>query len=857
MHVVDQDDVGRAAAADVGGKAAGLAALGGVDGVRVPDWICVTTAAYRRMLATAPTVRGQIDALAQVDPDGRDALAAQIRRGIETAGVPEDVAADISEAVRRLGAADAYAVRSSATAEDLASASFAGQHDSYLDVVGLPAVLEHISRCWASLFSDRAVAYRSGNGVDHRDVEMAVIVQRMVRPRASGVLFTADPTTGDRTVASVEAVAGLGDALVAGTTDADLYRVRDGAVVEAPAGATSVLTDREVLDLVAVGRRIESDLGSPQDVEWCIDDDGVQIVQSRPITTLFPIPEADDDRHHVYVSVGHGQMMTDPMMPLGISVWQLTSPAPMRVAGGRLFVDVTDRLASPATRGITLETLGRGDPRIRDALEAILARDDATAVDDPAAEAGAGPSVPPGAGVPPEPIATDAAVVAQLIEQNRASVARLQREIRTRSGSAVFELIRSDLDELRALMFDPQAHQAVMAGFEATWWLNDNLGEWLGEQNPADVLSLSAPGNVTAEMGLALLDVADVVRPHAEVVAFLRAVDSDDFLDDLEGVEPGGRRAREAIASYLDAYGVRCVGEIDIARPRWSERPSALLPMLLSNVDSFPPGERRRRVEEGERRARAKEQELLDRLRALPDGAEKAERTERTIRRLRTFVGYREYPKYGIVRRYFAYKEALLAEAERLVLDGVLRAVDDIFMLTFDELHAVVRTGRADHELVARRRDELRSYDRLTPPRVLTSDGEALHGAYRRDDLPSGALPGLAVSAGVAEGRARVVLDIGDAVIEPGDILVTPHTDPSWSPLFVSIAGLVTEVGGLTTHGSVVAREYGVVAVVGVDDATRRIRDGQRIRVDGTNGYVELIDDDRDRPVASTRSAPD
>jgi pyruvate,water dikinase len=194
-----------------------------------------------------------------------------------------------------------------------------------------------------------------------------------------------------------------------------------------------------------------------------------------------------------------------------------------------------------------------------------------------------------------------------------------------------------------------------------------------------------------------------------------------------------------------------------------------------------------------------------------------------------------------MVSRYLVYKRALLEEAERLVHAQVLRDEEDIFYLTFQELHDVARTNRVDDELIRRRKDAFRSYEALTPPRVLTSDGEAVAGAYRRDDLPPGALVGLPVSAGTIEGRARVILDIGDADLQLGDILVTSYTDPSWTPLFVTITGLVTEVGGLMTHGAVIAREYGLPAVVGVEHATRLIRDGQRIRVHGTDGYVEIL----------------
>jgi pyruvate,water dikinase len=345
-------------------------------------------------------------------------------------------------------------------------------------------------------------------------------------------------------------------------------------------------------------------------------------------------------------------------------------------------------------------------------------------------------------------------------------------------------------------------------------------------------------------MGLALQDVADAIRPHPDVVAFLQHVEhdggDDGFLDELARLA-GGREARDAIGAYLDRYGMRCAGEIDITRPRWSERPTTLVPMILGNIKNFEPGAGQRRFAQGRHEAWKKEQELLERLRALPDGEHKAEQTRRRIDRVRTFIGYREYPKYGMVSRYFVYKQALLEEAERLVQAHVLRDKEDIFYLSFQELHDVVRTNQLDDQVIRQRKDAFRSYQALTPPRVLTSDGEAIAGAYRRDDAPAGVLVGLPVSAGTVEGRARVILDMAEADLEPGDILVTAFTDPSWTPLFVAIKGLVTEVGGLMTHGAVIAREYGLPAVVGVEHATRLIRDGQRIRVHGTDGYVEIL----------------
>jgi len=899
--VVGLEAVDRSQIAIVGGKGAHLGELSRIEGVRVPPGFCVTTSAFRRIVQDAPRLGVWLDQLSVLAPEDRDAIAAcsaEMRRILETVAVPDDLAEAIGRAVAQIDERAAYAVRSSATAEDLPTASFAGQQDTYLNVVGIDSILEHVRRCWASLFTERAVTYRLRNGFDQRKITMAVVVQRMVQPEASGILFTADPVTSNRKVASVEASFGLGEALVSGLVDADAYTVREGeiaartigtkrmAIHARPGGGTqqdpvdparqqqAALTEPQVLQLERLGRRIEAHLGCPQDIEWCLVDDRFQIVQSRPITTLFPIPEVSDrttgdretrdretmdratgdhepDDHElndrgsrdgrsperenrVYVSVGHQQMMTDPMKPLGLSVWQLTTARPMAEAAGRLFVDVTEGLASPTTRAGFLDGFARTDPLIGDALRIVVEREGflRSLPDDAAAR--------PMVGSAPVAIETDPAIVTELIEDIQRSVDDLKREIQDRTGADLIDFIPANIEEQRVVLFDPRSLQAVLAGMQAAWWLNDHLAEWLGEKNVADTLTQSVPHNVTSEMGLALLDVADAIRPHPQVVAFLQDVDDDGFLEQLPELE-GGRVARDAIQAFLEQYGMRCVGEIDITRPRWSERPTTLISLILGNVRNFEPGAGPRRFAQGQQEARDKEQEVLERLRAQPDGDQKADETKAMIDRVRTFAGFREHPKYGMVRRSFLYKQALMREAERLVHAGVLQEAEDISFLRYDELREVVRTNQVDAGLIQRRRQAFRSYESLIPPRVLTSDGEAIVGAYRRDDVPSGALVGLAVSAGTVEGRARVIHDLKEADVEAGDILVTAYTDPSWSPLFVAVAGVVTEVGGLMTHGAVIAREYGLPAVVGVEGATRLIRDGQRIRVHGTQGYVEIV----------------
>jgi pyruvate,water dikinase len=860
-YVLYLEEIDKTQVALVGGKGANLGELSRIEGIHVPAGFCVTTDAFCRIMTMVPLIDVRLDRLSRLDPDDRQAirtLSAEVRRSLEGITIPDDLAEAITRPVSRLGGQAAYAVRSSATAEDLPTASFAGQQDTYLNVVGSAAILPHVSQCWASLFTERAVTYRLRNGFDHRKVHMAVVVQQMLFPQASGILFTADPVTSNRKVVSIEASFGLGEALVAGLVNPDVYEVRDGevagravaakqlAIHARPAGGTQelaiepesqtqpALTDAQIVRLAELGRRIEAHFGYPQDIEWCLVDDEFRIVQGRPITTLFPIPATSDQGNHVYVSVGHQQMMTDAMKPLGLSVWQLTAARPMSVAGGRLFVDVTQMLGSPKSRAALLKALGTSDPLIGDALQAVLDRGDFIPVlpDD------AHGDMPPGG--EPATIETDPAIVAGLIEHSQASLATLKRDIATKSRSALLDFIVADLQELKRVMFNPQSLQVIVAAIQAAFQLNGRLEAWLGEKNVVDTLTQSVPGNVTAEMGLALLDVADVIRPLPDVVAFLRQVKDESFLDGLPAFA-GGREARDAIQAYLDKYGMRCVGEIDITRPRWSERPNTLVPMILANIKNFEPGAGERRFDQGRQEAWKKEQEVLTRLRALPDGERKADEARRMIDRIRTFAGYREYPKYHMISRYFVYKQALLNDAERLVQARVLGEREDIFYLTFAELHDIMRTNHVDDQLIRQRKDAFRSYQALTPPRVLTSDGEVVAGTYRRVDVPAGALTGLSVSAGTVEGRARVILDMAEADLEAGDILVTAYTDPSWTPAFVAIKGLVTEVGGLMTHGAVIAREYGLPAVVGVEHATRLIRDGQRIRVHGTDGYIEIL----------------
>ena len=847
----------------VGGKGLNLGKLSKIQGIQVPEGFCVTTEGYKKAFEQNETFHALLDRLTLLKVEDRDQISVicrKVRQILMEVEIPSDVVKAVSNYLSQFGDEHAYAVRSSATAEDLPHASFAGQQDSYLNIIGKEAILEHISKCWASLFTDRAVIYRIKNGFDHKQVSISVIVQRMVFPHASGIMFTADPITSNRKVLSIDACFGLGEALVSGLVSPDCYKVQEDKLVDMRIATkklatyglkeggtetkqidpnqqkTQTLTELQILQLSRIGRQIEAYFGCPQDIEWCLVNDTFYIVQSRPITTLYPIPETNDQDNHVYLSVGHQQMMTDPMKPLGLSFYLLTTPAPMRTAGGRLFVDVTNMLASPNSRKAIIDTAGKSDPLIKAALMTVVEREYIK-------------SLPNNEKVPSSirnntdmlaEIENNPTIVTDLIKSNQTSIEKLKQIILTKSGLDLFDFILEDLQELRKILFNPQSSRVIMAAMEASFWINEKMNKWLGEMNAADPLTQSVANNITSEMGLALLDVADVIRPYPEVIDYLQQVKDDNFIDQLVTLE-GGQEAQDAIIAYLNKYGMRCAGEIDLTRTRWSEKPTTLLPIILSNIKNFEPNASKRKFEQGRQEALNKQQELVEGLKQLPDGEQKAIETKRIIDLLRNFSGYREYPKYGMINRYFVYKKALLKEADQLVKANIIHEKEDIFYLTFEELREVVSTNKLDYHIIDKRKEQYKFYEKLTPPRVITSDGEIIAGEYNREDLPADAIVGLPVSSGVIEGRARVILKMEDANLEDGDILVTTFTDPSWTPLFVSIKGLVTEVGGLMTHGAVIAREYGLPAVVGVENATKLIKDGQRIRVYGTEGYIEIV----------------
>lgn len=868
-YIISFHEIDNTKLALVGGKGANLGELSRIEVIHVPEGFCVTTEAYKEIIKANKELSSLLDQLSLLTADDREYIAevsAKIRNIIEEISIPENIEGEIIYYIAKLGEQNAYAVRSSATAEDLPTASFAGQQDTYLNIIGKEDIIKHICKCWASLFTDRAVTYRIRNGFDHRKVYLAVIIQKMVFPEASGIMFTADPITGNRKVLSIDASFGLGEALVSGLVNADNYKVRESRIVDRKISIKKLvvypikdgdtekhqieterqnmqtLTDEQILQLEKIGRAIEAYFGCPQDIEWCLSENKFFIVQSRPITTLYPIPDVQDGKNHVYMSFGHQQMMTDAMKPLGLSLFKILSDEfPLIEIGGRLYFDIAPDLASFTGRKTVVAATRGMDPLMHSAIMNIIKRKEFMK------------SLAHGVkafsmkgyfswSIPIQFIklyrSNDVSIVRTLMSRNEAVVRELQQRISNLPVDELFDFILKAIKQIKEVM--SQGMGVVFVGIYATSWINKKMEKWLGEKKAADSLSRSVANNVTSEMGLDLLDVADVVRKYPEVMKYLEHANDETFFEDLNSLE-GGDSVSKSIQAYLQKYGIRCPGEIDITSPRLNEKPTALVPIILSNIKNFEPGAHKAIFEQGLMEAEQKEQELLTRLEKLPGGKQKAKKTKKMISILRNFIGYREYPKHLMMKYFWIIKQALLREGAQLVQNGVIREKEDIYYLSFDELWETVRTNRFDYNIIEKRKEEYKIYEKLTPPRIMTSEGEVISGEYDTAKIPKNALAGIPASSGIVEGRARVILKMEDADLKEGDILVTAYTDPSWTPVFVSIKGLVTEVGGMMTHGSVIAREYGLPAVVGVENATRLIKDGQRIRVNGTDGYVEIL----------------
>jgi pyruvate,water dikinase len=857
----------------IGGKAVGLSRLARA-GLPVPPGFVLAAEAFREFLRPIDGPQGSAS-------DG--ALLAQLR----AAPWPDPLGSELDTAYAELcsRAGDApVAVRSSATAEDSAGASFAGQHLTLLNLRGVDAVRDAVLACWASLYGDAALAYRRSRAVDDDGPAMAVVVQALVPSDASGVTFTIDPVTGDPDVVLIDAAWGLGEGVVGGVVTPDHFAVRkhDGAVlrrelsakrvriVSAPGGGTReerladeratapALTDAQAIELARLAARIEEAFGGPQDIEWALADGRFAILQSRPVTAVsdgaapewvseFDSPTSPDT---IWTAANVQEVLPDQLSPLNISMtsevvdrWgagpaeelgvKLKTPDPFSgYFYGRAFLNVSmlmemaDQTPFGSVEAIMEQYFGQG----REQFEAppkqrSLARLWRYVL------------------VTPRMIWFSLRLPSKIRKAERI-VAQYEREvaaqpIASRTDEDLLATSERDLESgTEVAVIHVSGGGMTSSTFE---WLRRLTERWLGDTNGSVQARLvtGLAGVESAQPAHELWDISRSVlasEPLREAFAPHDGAEIEQRLVALDGEDVAALRRQ--LDGFLARHGHRSVMEAEAAARSWSEDLPTVYAMIRNYLHADPAADPRR-VEERQRHEREEAtRAALARLRwwqrLLFRGA---------LRQAQNWVIAREHTKSLFVRSVDHGRQVSRELARRLVTRGALDDVFDLYYLTWPEVTGLTRgeLSREDaYAAIARRRAEEERNRHVILPETFRGRPKPL----RLSDLPlpeDRVLRGIAVSPGRVTGRARVIMDPRqDAAIEPGEVLVAPVTDAGWTPLFIAAAGVVVDVGGSLSHGSTVAREYGLPAVVNVKVGTRLIQTGQMITVDGSEGIVVL-----------------
>lgn len=881
--------------AEVGGKALNLARLARA-GHRVPDAFFIPTKVYREYVERNnldALIAGAIQHVSPADSEGYQSASVAIRDAFLAAvNLPESWPA--LEIARRWLGAGPVAVRSSATAEDLPGFSFAGQQDTILNVATIEGLSAAIIRCWGSLWTARAISYRDRNQIGHSEVDICVIVQKMVESTASGVAFTADPVTGLRSETVIEATFGLGEALVSGKVEADRYVIdrREGAITSRILGDKGIalrahpsgglreetleasniqaIPDQVILELVDLGVEIQELFDFPQDIEWAYErgEDGqgrIFLLQSRPITSLYPLPaDAPRESPRVMLSFGAVQGLLEPMTPLGWDAVRLIFAGGARLLGGeadyrasgaihiaghRLWVDLTGMIRNPLGARLAPRFLGVIEPGSSVAMAQVLTDERI------------------GAGKGRLRLSTLVRVGAFLISwiwrvvrltirpggMAAAIRAKYQRQVKVMAHQAQSKPpekggLDHALDLLKQLQEAfpyavPEIASGAIAGLAPLFLLVSISRRLTGSNDLALKVTRGLRHNVTTEMDLQLWEIAQSIRADPASRARFQASEAAELAQaHLDGDLSG--TASSAIESFLDRYGMRGPGEIDIGRPRWREDPIPVLQTVKGYLE-IKVGESApdRVFHRSQREALDAISEMEAAARGRVAGRMVAAVIRWAARRVRSLAGLREAPKFYIVQLMGIIRNQLQAAGAELARKEVIEGGDDIFFLRLHELEALAQGRAQDWARLVSERKEQRRREMLRSriPRLMISDGRAFYAGLAPADGKVGELGGSPVSPGVVRGHVRIVLGPDGAALRPGEIMVCRGTDPAWTPLFLSAGGLIMEVGGMMTHGAIVAREYGIPAVVGVDQATERLKDGDQVEVDGSNGRILIL----------------
>ncbi|HSB02498.1 MAG TPA: PEP/pyruvate-binding domain-containing protein [Anaerolineales bacterium] len=870
---------------NAGGKGLNLLRLTRA-GFAVPRGFIISTGAYREFVDAnrlLPAIQSMLTNLSAEDAGALERASAQIRAAFSAGKMPDE-----TQSAVRAAYADVenkpVAVRSSATAEDLPDLSFAGQQDTYLNVIGGEQLLQAVIHCWSSLWTARAIGYRLRNHIDHEEAALAVVVQEMVQSEASGVLFTANPLTGLRNETVIDATLGLGEALVSGQVEPDHYvmdtrsqrlltktlgakkistRGKTGGgveVIEENAEARQALSDEEILRVAAIGGQIQQEYGFPQDIEWAFADHQLYILQSRPITSLFPVPEISLDPLIVWFSFGAVQGLVGPMTPLGIDTVRHTFAGAGRMfgtqvkpneedilvpAGERLWIKISDVIRHPIGSRVIGGALGFIEPSAGKILKLLI--------DDPRLGAGAGRMkfsmlqrlsrfALPVLGrfvrnmLRPEKARAEFDTV---IEASLASAQIAPAPDRFGRLMNAVTFIQEHIANAIAFLL-PHFIPIFAPSIAALNLLNEIAGN---DRTLALEITRSLPQNVTTEMDLTLWKTATEIRADPKSTEEFRVSDALTLARRYRNGNLSSA-AQNAITRFLEKYGMRGVGEIDFGQPRWREDPTPIMHTLQSYLNIEDASAPDTLFLKGQQAAQNAIEKLAAKARKQSGGWLKEKLVRGAARRIRLLMGARESPKFFIIRAMGIARKALLEAGEEFAQAGVISQANDLGFLKLDELESLARNEIRDWKSLITERRVIyeRELRRRQVPRILVSDGRAFYEGLGSETDTGNVITGSPVSPGVAEGVVHVIFDPRGAQLAPGEILVCPGTDPAWTPLFMAAGGLITEVGGMMTHGSVVAREYGIPAVVGVHQATTRLKDGQRVRVDGTTGQIIVLE---------------
>ncbi len=888
--VVPLDTLDRTNLPVAGGKAANLGELIQA-GFAVPAGFCVTTAAYERVstLAGLDTYLAGLETADRSDSARQIELATAIRTALIQTVLPPEIIEAITRAYQSLsgGSPVPVAVRSSATAEDLPEASFAGQQETLLNVIGIEAVLAAVQQCFASLWTDRATQYRSSLGIAARLVRQAVVVQQMVEAEVAGVLFTANPLTGKRRQAVIDANPGLGEAVVSGATNPDHFVVQtttgeiverrlgdkqvliqaanEGGTEKIEAGASrtrACLSDEQIRALAALGARVEALYGTPQDIEWAIDASGqVFLLQTRPITTLFPLPESapsTDMDLRVYLAFGVQQGTYRPFTPMGLSALLLLASgflaligSPLRdplagprfvvEASSRPFFEVTAALRSAFGRRFLLEAMREAEVHAATAFEQLV--NDSRLSLRTTSRRSFGRALALLLVRTRLPRYLLQALLAPQAANRR--VQRLVEQLRNipqveSRGDAASRLAEAERLGLGCLRLAFHVSPVMLAGMQSFTLARRLLGDLASEAECQVVLG-GSPTNPTTQMNLALWRLSQNIRTNEQSLSLLRHTSAEQLAQDYQQ----GRLPaffQQGLARFLQEYGHQSVSELDLGVPRWSEDPSYVLALIIGYLDmkesTVAPD---LQLQRSEHQAEAMIATLTQRARRK--GWLRGWLVRFCLERAHALSGFREMTRFVVGLVLAQARTLLWTVGEAAVQTERLNEAGDLFFLTLSEAHALLSGADLRERVRERRATFVRELGRRHVPLVLLSDGtEPLTQLQKgqSDVREARTMQGTPASPGQVTAIARVIRDPDDAHLEAGEILVAPSTDPGWTPLFLKASGLVMEVGGVMAHGAIVAREYGIPAVVGVAGATEWIATGSRVTLDGTTGAVVI-----------------